>query len=109
MNITRLIYPASLNTSFTDQGVCSEGGREGGRERERERDSPSVHLRQFEDVLFPVGDLEGSVGHPFPDVSRVQPSVLVQSLFRLLLVFKVAPEHTGTLDTDLPAQRQAAS
>ena len=48
--------------------------------------SPS-YLSQFEDVFFPVDDLEAAVGAPNAYVARVEPTIGVQSLRRLHGIF----------------------
>mmetsp|Transcript_3120 Transcript_3120/g.11312 ORF Transcript_3120/g.11312 Transcript_3120/m.11312 type:complete len:346 (-) Transcript_3120:627-1664(-) len=61
-------------------------------------------LRELEEVLLPVNDLELPSRDPAPDVPGVEPPVLVQDLPGLRLVVVVALEHGGPPDADLPAR-----
>lgn len=60
-----------------------------------------LSLRQLEDVLGSVDDLEGSVGQQLTDVSTVHESVLVDALVSLGLVLVVAQENGMSSQADL--------
>ena len=38
---------------------------------------------------------------PFPDVSRVQPAIVIYRLLGFLWILEISHEHTGTSDTHL--------
>lgn len=50
-----------------------------------------------------------SYWQPFPDVSCVEPTVLIQGLCSPLWVFQVSLEDIPTLDTDLQTQETMTS
>ena len=58
-------------------------------------------LRQLEQILLSVNDLQAPVRQPHPDIARVEPALLVNGLARLFLVLQVALEDIGTLGTNL--------
>lgn len=58
-------------------------------------------LRQLEDVLLAVHNLQRPLRCPAANVAGVQPPVRVQRLRRLLRHFVVATEHVGAFDAHL--------
>ena len=60
-----------------------------------------LSLRELEDVLGAIDDLEGSVGEDLADISGVEEPVLVEGLGRLLLVLVVPEERAWPPRADL--------
>ena len=60
-------------------------------------------LRQLEDVLLAVDDLEPAAGEPQADVARVQPPLVIDDLVRLVLRLVVALEHARAAHANLAA------
>ena len=60
-----------------------------------------AYLRQLEDILFAVNDLQAATRKPCAHVPGVQPALLVQALPGLLLILEVSLEDVGASHTDL--------
>ena len=60
-----------------------------------------AYLRQLEDVLLAVDDLEPATRQPSSHIATVQPAILVQHLPSLLLILEVPLENGGAPHTDL--------
>ena len=58
-------------------------------------------LRQLEDVLRPVNDLDCAIRVDLCDVTRVKPAVSVEGCLGLLGIFVVARENRAAIDLDL--------
>lgn len=80
-------------------GQGGQGGGEGGRRGERR--AYRIYLGEFEDVLLPVYDLQCSIRHPSPYISRVEPAILIQCLLSLHRLLQVTLEHVGPLEAHL--------
>ena len=55
---------------------------------------------QFENALFSVDDVDGSVRQHFPNVSRVEPPVL-DHFARFFFVFEIPDDRIRAVDDDL--------
>mmetsp|Transcript_115336 Transcript_115336/g.337184 ORF Transcript_115336/g.337184 Transcript_115336/m.337184 type:complete len:285 (-) Transcript_115336:883-1737(-) len=58
-------------------------------------------LRQFEEVLLPVDDLEAAIRRPEPDVAGVEPAVRVNGLCSLVWHLVVAVEYVRPSEANL--------
>ncbi len=58
-------------------------------------------LRELEEVLLAVNDLEAAVLHPATDIACVQPAILINGLPRILLILPVSLEDAGAAYADL--------
>ena len=66
-------------------------------------------LRQLEDVLLAVDDLEAATRQPSSHIASVQPAILVQHLPSLLLILEVPLENGGAPHTDLQSRVPSSS
>ena len=62
-----------------------------------------LSLRELEDVLLAVDDLQAAAIIPQANVSRVEPAVSVEGLCCLVGHLIIAPEYAWATDTHLPA------
>ena len=81
----------------------------GSRRRYGTAEPGETDLRQFEDVLLAVDDLETAAREPQADIPGVQPAVRVQDLPCLLLVLVVSLEHCRAPYADLAPRNAAPS
>jgi hypothetical protein len=71
--------------------------------KQKEKKKTKLTLRELEDVLLPVDDLERPPPHPLPDVPRVEPPLGVHALGRQLGLPVVAAEKQRPADAHLAA------
>lgn len=60
-------------------------------------------LRQLENVLLPINNLELTIRSPQANITTMEPPFLINGLFCFLLVFIVTFEYIRTSDTNLAA------
>ena len=61
----------------------------------------TLHLRQLEDMLLAVYELESAIGEPAANISGVQPAIRIKSLSCLLRILEVALEDIEAFITHL--------
>ena len=88
------------------QELCTLPAEEGEEPKVRETedrgcDVLDAYLRQFENVLLAINDLQDTIGQPSTYVSRMKPAICIKDLSCLLLVVVIAFEDIVALETDL--------
>ena len=68
-----------------------------------------THLRQLEDVLLAVYDLQPAARQPGTHIAGVEPAISIQDLCRLALILVVALEHRRPTHADLYAVNTASA
>ena len=64
-----------------------------------------LSLRELEDVLRSICDLDGTVGEDDTDIARVDPAVLREGLLGATRVLEITLELVGTLELNLTTRR----